>query len=352
MEQNENISFLLAHFNLPAFLTENRIITEVNPAAQQHMIFPGTKLETMLLTGKKEYASFDKGQLMLSIRLGNQEHLAVVTRTESLELVTIMPKANQPEILRTLSLVGLEIRTPLTELFTLADQLLPDSSDQERARRMVQKLYQIQRIVCNMTDANFSIETNQAACQIMNVPVFFQELFDKICLNLEGTGSDLQFTNLKENLFCLINPELLERGIYNIIQNAVKFSGRNGTIRAELEQKDNRLFFTVSNSLVDAYVIPKAHIFSYFLREPGLDNQESGVGLGMMIIQAAARAHGGTVLMQQPEKNEIRLTMTMQIRKTTRTTLREPRLRVDYAGEKDHCLLELSDVLPPNCYDI
>ena len=32
-------------------------------------------------------------------------------------------------------------------------------------------------------------------------------------------------------------------------------------------------------------------------------------------------------------------------------TLRSPKMRIDYAGERDHGLIELSDVLPAHLYD-
>ena len=43
-------------------------------------------------------------------------------------------------------------------------------------------------------------------------------------------------------------------------------------------------------------------------------------------------------------------TMTIAIRQSTSGTLRSPILRVDYAGEQDHALVELSDCLPAELY--
>ena len=43
--------------------------------------------------------------------------------------------------------------------------------------------------------------------------------------------------------------------------------------------------------------------------------------------------------------------MTLSIRQDIPSGLRSPILRVDYAGERDHALVELSDVLPAQCYE-
>ena len=42
--------------------------------------------------------------------------------------------------------------------------------------------------------------------------------------------------------------------------------------------------------------------------------------------------------------------MTLAIRPGEGDRLRSPALRVDYSGERDHGLLELSDVLPASLY--
>jgi len=71
----------------------------------------------------------------------------------------------------------------------------------------------------------------------------------------------------------------------------------------------------------------------------------------MVLIRNAAAAHGGTVLIDQPEGSGTRVTMTLAVRQNTGTQLRSPVLRVDYAGERDHCLLELSETLPAHLYE-
>ena len=43
--------------------------------------------------------------------------------------------------------------------------------------------------------------------------------------------------------------------------------------------------------------------------------------------------------------------MTMAIRQGNSTTLHSPAFRLDYAGEWDHALLELADILPAELYE-
>ena len=47
----------------------------------------------------------------------------------------------------------------------------------------------------------------------------------------------------------------------------------------------------------------------------------------------------------------IRITLSMQVRQSKDTGVRSPILHIDYAGERDHGLIELSDVLPAAAFD-
>ncbi|MDY4507211.1 MAG: ATP-binding protein, partial [Candidatus Faecousia sp.] len=91
-------------------------------------------------------------------------------------------------------------------------------------------------------------------------------------------------------------------------------------------------------------------VYNRYLRQPCIEEGRNGLGLGMVLVRSAAASHGGAVLIDQPEGGGARVTMTIAIRQSTSGTLRSPILRVDYAGEQDHALVELSDCLPPSLY--
>ena len=95
----------------------------------------------------------------------------------------------------------------------------------------------------------------------------------------------------------------------------------------------------------------RSSVFSRYLRQPALEDSRYGIGLGMVLIRTAAAHHGGTVLIDQPEGAGTRITMTMSIRQSKQATLRSNVLRVDYAGERDHGLIELSECLPTELYE-
>ena len=93
-----------------------------------------------------------------------------------------------------------------------------------------------------------------------------------------------------------------------------------------------------------------SNVFTRYQRQPGIEDSRFGIGLGMVLIRNAAAAHGGTVLIDQSQGSGTRVTLTIKVQQNPSNTLRSPVLRVDYAGERDHCLLELSEILPAHLY--
>ena len=90
--------------------------------------------------------------------------------------------------------------------------------------------------------------------------------------------------------------------------------------------------------------------FTRYKRSSAIEDHRFGIGLGMSLVRSVAAIHGGTVLIDYPEKNSIRFTMSLECKHSTSTQLNSKIFRIDYTGERDHALIELSDSLPSQCY--
>lgn len=338
----------------PAFCVKDRVVVRINKAAEGRMIAVGRAIDPMIVTGQQEYADFTDGCLYLTLELSGLRQGASVTRMGDMDVFLLEQDIGQSE-LRAMSLAALHLREPLSNVMAVVNQLLPlvervdDPSVKDQAAHLNRGLFQMLRILGNMSDANRYQRDTNTRQETREVSSYVGELFDKLAIMTQHAGVSLRFVNLQEPVYCLIHAEKLERAIYNILSNAVKFTPKGGTIDAKLVRRGNRLYLTVQDGGTG---IPKEQpdIHFRFLREPGIDDNRHGIGLGMVIIRSAAAAHGGTVLVEQPEGAGMRLTMTMEIRQNKSNDVRSPIVRVDYAGEWDHSLIELSETLPYTLY--
>ncbi len=351
--EKENIAMLdlMQH---PAFRVEDGVITHVNPAASRYLIAAGSRIAPLICAGAEEYAAFTDGCLYLTLQIGSERLGASVVHMDGSDLFMLEQQPEQPE-LRAMALAALELREPLAGVMTVTDRLFPmipqgDPAAQIYAAQVNRRLFQMLRIVSNMSDAILYTQPGGANMEYLEVGSFFEELFAAAAVLVSHTGLTLRFTGIRETVCTLADREKLERAVYNILSNAMKYSPSGGIIDARLVRRDKRLYLSVTDcgsgcqSAGDPY--------SRFRREPALESSRSGIGLGLVLVRAVAALHGGAVLFDQPKGHGTRVTMTMEICQAKSTQVRSPVLSIDYAGERDHGLLELADVLPAELYII
>lgn len=356
MEQIEDTAAMLELMTRPAFCVAKGTVTRVNDAARKRTITEGTSVGNMLVTGAQEYAEFQGGCLYLTLTLSGIPCGASVTRMEDCDIFLLEQDEDQAE-LQAMALAAQELRQPLTSVMTVADRLFPlaeedaDPAMQDQVARINRGLFQMLRIISNMSDAYRYCQDTVSRQETRDIGSLLEEFFAGAAPLVAHTGMELHFTGLNESVYCLVDAEKLERAVNNILSNAVKFAPMGGIIDAKLTRKGEMLYLTVQDSGSGVPGNLRCSVYDRYRREPGLEDSRFGIGLGMVLIRSAAAAHGGTVLMEQSPERGNRLTMTVSLRKSTEAVVRSRVLRVDYAGERDHRLLELSETLPASLYD-
>ena len=344
MEDYKNIITLLEQIPQPGFLIQNDQIISVNQAAAAMMLSPGQRFSDMSAIDLEDSMDAPNAQLCLTLTINGCQHNAVITRLEESDLVVLECSEEQEEY-RSMALASMELRAPLMQAIGAARQM--NSSDNPAAAKMNQSLMQMLRLVSNMAD----ISRYRTSCRMetRDVDAFLLELFEK-AQTLAGKDACISFQGLKQPVFSLIDSEQLERAVWNILSNCIKFSPEECCISASLTRKGSFLRLTIEDNGPGIPEPVRANLFSRYLRQPGIEDSRFGFGLGLAIVRTAAANHGGTVLISSSRNGGTRVTLTLAIRQDDRSILRSPLLRPDYTGGWDHGLVELSDFLSPEHY--
>ncbi|MEE1036000.1 MAG: HAMP domain-containing sensor histidine kinase [Oscillospiraceae bacterium] len=347
MEEQKEISGMLDLMVRPAFCVINQSIAKVNPAAEKLFLTTGTDVRELLLTGTEEYTAFSGGCLYLTLNIGGHDIGAAVTRMENMDVFLLEQDTDHGE-LRSLALAARELREPLSSIIISAERLMahttPEAADQ--AARLNRGIYQMLRIIGNMSDAG-RISSQQETRNICSVVA---EIFEKAQSLVSHTGLTLTYEGPSESVYCLTDTDQLERAVLNLLSNAIKFTPKGGTIHGRLVRQGRMLHLSIQDSGSGIADDILGNVFTRYLRQPAIEDSRFGLGLGMVLIRNAASAHGGTVLIDKPDGTGTRVTMTLAIRQSEGTLLRSNTLRVDYTGERDHVLVELSETLPSTLY--
>ena len=86
--------------------------------------------------------------------------------------------------------------------------------------------------------------------------------------------------------------------ILNLVENAVKYTPRGGSVQVRLGQEDGRVTLTVADSGIGIAPGDLPHVFDRFWRADTArtrTGERPGTGLGLAICKWIAEAHGGSI---------------------------------------------------------
>ncbi|NEX59592.1 ATP-binding protein [Noviherbaspirillum galbum] len=91
------------------------------------------------------------------------------------------------------------------------------------------------------------------------------------------------------------DPTRLEQMITNLLENAFKYTPSGGTVHLRVERSAEWAFLHVQDSGIGIGVDLLGTVFDKFVQAPRHHRGQSGLGLGLAIVRALARQHGGDV---------------------------------------------------------
>lgn len=346
MEQVKDSPGLLELLPHPGFLVQENIIVRVNASAAAMQVTVGTPIGELLDGCREDYEGFSGGCLYLTLSLSGALLGACALRMEAGD-VFLLDSGQEDAVLQSLALASRQLRLPLSNIMISAESLfsqLPESPEaQEAAARLNRGLYQLLRLVGNMSDADSGLTRRET----LSIGGVFDEIFEKAGTLCQQAGFHLEYSGLKEDIYAIADRQQLERAVYNLLSNAMKFSPAGSTITAWLTRRGRKLCLQIQDA--GEGILP-ADLFHRYLRQNTLEDSRFGMGLGMVLVRACAASHGGTVLVNTPEGGGTRVTMTLTLRQNTDDILHSPTLRLEYTGGRDSALIELSQQLPWELY--
>ena len=88
---------------------------------------------------------------------------------------------------------------------------------------------------------------------------------------------------------------MIQRLLSNLLDNAIKYTPSGGSVTVSLEEKEEHQEITIKDTGIGISPNDLPRIFERFYRCDRSRSQE-GIGLGLSLARAIARAHGGDIL--------------------------------------------------------
>lgn len=195
-----------------------------------------------------------------------------------------------------------ELKTPLTVISTNTDVVL--SNPEEKVESQTKWLNYIKNETVRMSKLvnNLLCIAKYDANRIETVygKVDLSDLVSGVCLQYEPLifeNKKTIITDIDKNLQVLGDEDKLKQVVNILIDNALKYSTENGTIKISLKKiKQSSVCMTVSNSSEEISKDKLDKIFDRFYRvESSRSRKTGGSGLGLNIAKTIIENHKGTI---------------------------------------------------------
>ncbi len=185
--------------------------------------------------------------------------------------------------------VSHDLRTPMTSIAGFIDGMLDGAIPQEKHAYYLElisgEVKRLSRLVSQLLDISRMEAGNR---KFEKVPFDICEMARVILLSFEAKIDekhlDVEFDSPEDKLYVYSDKDAINQVVYNLCDNAVKFSSDGGKYRIAISDEGSFIRLSVYNEGVGISEEDKAHIFDRFYKSDksrGLD--KSGVGLGLYI---------------------------------------------------------------------
>lgn len=223
-------------------------------------------------------------RVQLSLQLENSR---VVAETEKLRSAL-------------LSSVSHDLRSPLAAMIGSADTLkyygeqMPETDRHELLDTIHIEGERLDRYIQNLLDMT---RLGHQGLTLSRAWIGVDELIGSATERLKRYQPHVRIKTLfAEELPALyVHPALIEQAVFNVLENAAKFSPENVSIEVNIQQIESYLQIEIEDQGVGIPEDEREQIFDMFYTMQRGDRGKTGTGLGLSIVKAIIGAHMGSI---------------------------------------------------------
>ena len=210
-----------------------------------------------------------------------------------------------------------ELRTPLTTMKIMLETVMyqPEMPDDLRMEFMQDMNHEIDRLTGIVTDlltlTRMDNRNDKLQLETVDMSGMTEETIRMLAQNAEQRHQQL-YGNVAPGLTMEGDRSKLNQILYNLTENAIKYTPDNGHIVVSLYEEDGNLIWKVKDDGVGIPEEDQVHIFERFYRVDKARSRETGgTGLGLSIVKQLVNMHGGTISVKSRAGNGSEFTVVL-----------------------------------------
>ena len=315
---------------------------------------------------KNTSEKFLEGDYSAKIEIKNEDEIGLVaealnTMAESIETLSSNRQAFMTHIFH-------EFKTPLNVIFSSIQlaNTYKKNTDCETYKAKTSKqmdiirqnCLRIMRLTTNLIDINRHdsgfLKIKPANYDIVKL---IRDITNSVKRYTESKGIDLLFKSSIQSRIIACDPDMIERIILNLISNAIKFTDKNGTITVKIDQRENDIIFSVTDTGIGISEKKRNKLFELFTQEDDyIARNRDGSGIGLYLVKVFVEAHNGKIQISSKEFVGTTFEITIPIKLLDNdkcSSLNESQAMYDQSSQSKDMVnrinIEFSDIY--SCYD-
>ncbi len=198
-----------------------------------------------------------------------------------------------------LAIIAHELRQPLGPILAAAALLRRDRDGDhaERALQVIERqVRHLERLVDDLLDATRLGQHRMGlSLETVDIRAVVAHAVDSIQPVLEHRDQRLWFTQPDQPAWMSGDPDRLNQIFSNLLQNAVSYNPRGGSVWVDVTSDPERISIRVEDtgSGIPAAVLKENQLFTLFSQ--GKKSTNAGLGVGLHVVKGLVELHGGTV---------------------------------------------------------
>lgn len=197
--------------------------------------------------------------------------------------------------------VSHELKTPMTTIAGFIDGILDGTIPGERERYYLNivtvEVKRLSRLVTSML-ALSRIDSGELKMVKQSFDIYSTVLTTFITFEQKIEQRKINVTGLDDAkpLFIEGDPDMIHQVVYNLVENAVKFTNEGGTIDVSVEDKGGDAYISITNTGPGIPPEQIGFIFDRFYKtDKSRSHDKNGMGLGLYIVKTIVQLHGGEI---------------------------------------------------------
>lgn len=195
-----------------------------------------------------------------------------------------------------------EFRTPLSLIAGPVQALLEQEADTDKKGQLSMIRRNARRLL-NLVNQLLDFRNPEAHelrlhAQPGDMVSFVREAAESFHDLSERRHIQFRFHTATEQYYTQFDKDKIERVLFNLLGNAFKFTGENGTVTLHLQPQEHHagIQFTVTDNGIGMTEEEQRRIFDRFYQgETRADIMNQGSGIGLSITREFVKLHGGTI---------------------------------------------------------